>query len=367
MSPAALRFSGLLAAALLAFVAGRAAEASSPPRSAPTRPAGAVISAVSGAPLAGRKFGKVEYVSVTDAAARLGLPVTVTNNGRKATLGSGRARAAFESGEREADINGLRVFLGEPAEDAGGQLYLSRIDYERCLLPLLRPGSGVAARPRPRVIALDPGHGGRDTGKTNARLGIVEKTVALDTSLRLKKLLEAAGYRVVLTRDDDTFIDLAQRAAVANLAKADVFVSVHFNALENDTRTSGVEVFTFAPQFQNSSAAWGAGERPDRESEASPVNAFDHWNMVLAQPLHRALLTSLEASDRGKKLMHLKMLRPLRCPGVLVECGFLTSDAEVKKIATPAYRQKIAEALLAGIQSYAATLDALQTRGGTQG
>jgi N-acetylmuramoyl-L-alanine amidase len=92
------------------------------------------------------------------------------------------------------------------------------------------------------------------------------------------------------------------------------------------------------------------------------VNAFDHWSMVLAQPLHRALLADLKASDRGKKLMHLKALRPLRCPGVLVECGFLTSDVEVRKIATPAYRQKIAEALLAGIRDYAATLEGLPAK-----
>jgi N-acetylmuramoyl-L-alanine amidase len=229
---------------------------------------------------------------------------------------------------------------------------------------LLRPGLGAPPRARPRVIALDPGHGGRDHGKINAARRVNEKTITLDTARRLKTLLEAAGYRVVLTRDDDRYVDLGDRAAIANLAKADLFLSLHFNALENDHRTSGIEVFTFAPQFQDSAEAWGAGQRPDRERYASPVNAFDYWSVALAQPLQRELLQDLDASDRGKKLMHLGVLRPLKCPGVLVECGFLTSDAEVRKIVTPAYRQKIAQALANGIRDYTALVERTASRTG---
>jgi N-acetylmuramoyl-L-alanine amidase len=92
---------------------------------------------------------------------------------------------------------------------------------------------------------LDPGHGGKDTGTS-----INEKVYALDVARRAQTLLEAAGYRVILTRESDVFIDLPQRAAIANLNRADVFVSLHFNALPRDARTSGVEVFSFAPQFQ---------------------------------------------------------------------------------------------------------------------
>jgi N-acetylmuramoyl-L-alanine amidase len=362
MLPAALRWVILttcvaLAAPRLGFAATRRAVENAP-RVAPTRPA-----VTSTAPLATRKIAGIEYVALADAAARLGLQRTSLERGHRAALsGPGVSRTELEADDRDAIINGLRVFLGSPVAEIGGELFVSRIDFERCLTPLLRPGLGVRAPGRPKVIAIDPGHGGRDNGKSNAALRVNEKTFTLDTAQRLKRLLEAAGFTVVLTRSEDTYVDLGQRAAIANLAKADLFVSIHFNALENDARTSGIEVFTFPPQFQNSAEAWSAGKRPDREDDASPVNAFDHWSAVLAQPMHRALLADLDASDRGQKLMHLKALRPLRCPGVLVECGFLTSDVEVRKIATPAYRQKIAEALCTGIRDYAATLERLQPR-----
>lgn len=88
-----------------------------------------------------------------------------------------------------------------------------------------------------------------------------------------------------------------------------------------------------------------------------PVNRFDQWSVVLAQSVHRRLVIDLNATDRGRKLAHWGMLRGLDCPGILVECGFLTSAAEAKKIATAAYRQRIAEALAAGIRDYVATVE----------
>jgi len=296
-----------------------------------------------------RKFGHVDYVRLSDVAGELNLKLSWVERRRKAALAGPSARAELETGTRDIIVNGLRVFLGHPVADASGQLYVSRIDFERCLTPLLRPGQGVAARPPVRTIVLDPGHGGRDTGTS-----VHEKTYALDVSLRAKQLLEAAGFRVILTREKDEFVEHAQRAALANLNRADVFVSVHFNALANDRRTQGVEVYTFPPRSQNSTNAWSAGQKPNAEDTASPNNAFDHWNVVLAQALHRELVNGLKSPDRGKKLMHLRVLRPLQCPGVLVECGFLTSDAESARIGTPAHRQKIAEAIAAGVRHYAA-------------
>lgn len=317
-------------------------------RTQPTRPG-----EVRGPALSIRKFGNLDYVDVASFAPRLGLKLSWLEPGRRLSLTASGRRAELEADTRDITVNGLRVFLGNPIVDAGGQLFVSRTDYERCLTPLLRPGYGVAPLRRPQTVVLDPGHGGRDNG-TSAN----EKTYALDVARRTKKMLESAGYRVVLTRDDDTFVELPRRAAIANAARADLFVSIHFNALTNDTKTTGVEVYTFAPQSQNSTNAWGPGRKPDAESAQASANAFDHWNVVLAQALQRELLDRLKTPDRGKKLMHLAVLRPLKCPGVLVECGFLTSDIEARKIATPAYRQQIAEALHAGIRGYTADVEA---------
>lgn len=321
----------------------------------PTRPVGSTR--VASLPL--KKFNGVAYVNVADAAAQLGLKFAWLERGRRATLTGANARAELEADTRDVTVNGLRVFLGDPVLDAGGKLYISRIDFERCLTPQLRPGFGVPPVPAPRTIVLDPGHGGRDHGTSTH-----EKTFALDVALRAKKLLEVSGFRVVLTRDDDTYVEHAARAAVANANRADAFVSIHFNALENDTKTQGVEVYTFPPQYQRTTNSWSPGRKEDAEDAASPGNAQDHWNVVLAQSLHRALINGLKSPDRGKKLMQLKVLRPLKCPGVLVECGFLTSDGEARKIATPAYRQQIAQALAKGIENFAATVAAVPPKAG---
>lgn len=350
MTPAAFQHLALCAALLLGTAAAGAAEA---PRSAPSRPGAPASTAASGGSraLATKRLHGTDYVSLADAAARLGLKFSWVKRGKTARIAGGDVRAEIEADSREAEVNGVRVFLGDKAEDAGGQLYVSRIDFERCLTPLLRPGHGVAPPRRPQVIVLDPGHGGRDQGTS-----VNEKTYALDVAQRTRKILEHAGYRVVLTREEDVYVALPQRPATANAHKADLFVSIHFNAEEAKRQTSGIEVYTFPPATQRSAKSWAPGEDDDAEKAAAPGNQFDHWNATLAHAIHRRLVTDLQATDRGKKLYHLAVLRGLKCPGVLVECGFLTSDAEARKIATAVYRQRIAQAMAAGIRDYAALL-----------
>ncbi len=357
MFPAAFRWVRVGLTALLAPCVACAADA--PARGTPTRP-GAIASpapVLRPSALAVRKFDRVEYVSVADMAAQLGLNVTWKERGRRLELRGQNVRAELSNDTRDVTVNGLRVFLGNPVVDSRGQLFVSKTDYLRCLTPMLRPGFGVPARPAPKVIVLDPGHGGNDNGTSQH-----EKTYALDVAVRAKKLLEAAGYTVVLTRTRDVYVEHSERAAIANLHRADAFVSIHFNAIPRDRKTQGIEVYTFPPEAQNSTNSWSLGQKANAEDDASPNNAFDHWNVVLAQSLHRELLDGLKTPDRGKKLMHLRVLRPLRCPGALIECGFLTSDVEARAIATPAYRQKIAEALAAGVRDYVATVKSAHAR-----
>lgn len=354
MITAALRVSLVIGAGVFAGASG--ALAADTARAVPSRPAAATVAA---AVLPGKKIGQVEYVNLADLAAHLGLKFSWLEKGRKALLAGPGGRAEIEADTRDITVNGLRVFLGEPSADAGGKLYVSRIDAERCLRPALRPGHGVPPLPAPRTIALDPGHGGKDQGTS-----VNEKTYALDVARRAGKLLEAAGYRVVFTRDDDTFIDLAQRAIIANTSRADLFVSIHFNALANRPNISGVEVYTFPPANQHATEWWStlAKEDPHLATQPEPGNRFDHWNVALAEAIHGRFVRDLKTFDRGKKLMHLGVLRGLNCPGMLVECGFLTSEQEARKIATPAYRDALAAALVAGISDYAATLEKLNPK-----
>ncbi len=324
-------------------------------------------------PMATVKIGGTAYVRATDVAGRLGLRLRWQAYDR---LVLADARDTIEApapgavDSKEISINGLKVWLGDPVVGRSGQVYFSRIDYERRLIPLLRPDLAGPPPGRPHVIALDPGHGGSDAGTENHRLGLMEKTFTLDVALRLQKLLTQAGYQVVMTRTADLRsrdkLELIQRAEIANLAHADLFLSIHFNAgaTASDSTSHGTEVYTFPPEHQRSTASWGEKEddsEPNRKFPGRyPANRFDGWSAVFARTMQQELHGRLGTEDRGERLRHLGVLRALNCPGILVESAFLTNDPEARRVAAPAFRQQIAEAMLAGIRAYAAELDSLR-------
>ena len=361
MFPAAHRLAALTAFVLLGLGDVWAAAASSD-RVLPTRPEREKASA---APSAVRIEG-VEYFELNAAAARLGLKPR-QREGRKSVFGDQNSRLVIDEG-REIFIDGSRIFLGSPVVLRRGDLYVSKIDFERCLAPLLAPWIVSSPLLAPKTIAIDPGHGGVDHGMENPRLRMKEKTFTLDVALRMKKILETGGCKVVLTRKDDRALapdrptDWKKRTEIANRAKADLLISIHFNALENDTKTGGTEIYTFTPQFQRSTRSWSLGQGNDTEREAMPVNRYDAWSALLGHEIKRGLLDDLKTFDRGQKTMHSGVLRGLNCPGVLVESVFLSNDAEAKLVSTPEYRQRIAQAICDGIRAYGDKLDSLRAK-----
>lgn len=190
---------------MLACVASAAHPAA---RTAPSRPDILTAPQNTAASLPTRKFGQVDYVDLTAGAARLGLKVTWLERGKRLALAGAGTAAEVMADTRDARVNGLRVFLGDPPVGSGGSLLISRIDFERSLTPLLRPGFGVTVLPVPRTVVLDPGHGGNDTGTSEN-----EKGFALEVAQRARKVLEAAGYRVVLTRERDVFLGFPRGCA----------------------------------------------------------------------------------------------------------------------------------------------------------
>jgi len=320
----------------------------------------ALLSASVGGDLASVRSGGLDYVSLEEGAARLGLRIERSLPPSSVMLKDGsRPVARFSDHSRETDIKGLRVFFGDPVIERGGKFFLSRADYEVHLVPRLRPGLCGPAPRIPHVIAIDPGHGGQDHGTENKTLGTMEKTYTLEVAQRLKQLLEAKGYAVVMTRESDVGVEKQIRSEIANQASADLFVSIHFNSLFPNTKTTGVEVLTFPPRPQRSTDSWSPGKRDDSEARDAPINEFNVWNTVLASSMHRRLLDALHSGDRGEKLEHLGVLRSLKCPGVLVEPAFLSSEVEGGRLATPEFRDTIASAILAGIEDYAALLRSL--------
>lgn len=376
MRPETPRFLPILALTLLS---GCISLAQSAPRSAPTRPGTAAAKPERAAlaeespsppkpkPAPARRAPKIELVNLETAAARLGLKLSADATGRKLTLTGRGRKAELEVDSREVEIDGLRVFLGTSIRAGRGEFYVSETDYVGCLLPILQPAL-MTRPPAVKVVAIDAGHGGTDNGMENQALKLKEKVLTLDVAQRLRRLLEARGYRVVLTRKDDAALhpekikDFELRADVANRAGADLFVSIHFNSLFPDTKTGGTEIYTFTRAGQRSDRSWGFGQDDDAETTPSPVNRFDQGSALLAQSVHRAVIDELKTLDRGHKTMHSAVLRGLKCPAVLVESVFLSNEREARLAGTPAYRQQIAAALAAGIENYAQTVEGLNRR-----
>jgi N-acetylmuramoyl-L-alanine amidase len=327
-----------------------------PVRVAPTRPAAPELWPVT-------RLRNADYVSVRDIAQRFGLKPAWTKAEQRMTLSDARgARFGFESNQTDFYFDGIRVFLGRPVLLNKDSLWISLLDVMKIVAPLYRPIDHLAVLPAtaPKTVVIDPGHGGIDPGKENKRLGLNEKTATLDVALRVRKILELRGWRVLLVRDKDTELskdkktDLMLRDDFANRNKADLFLSIHFNSAE---RATGFETYVLAPQFMLTT---GNESGDDMTKVAFPGNRFDHANLLLGEQLHRAMLTGVKTPDRGFKRARLAVLRMLDCPGVLVECAFLSNDDEARRVATPEFRQQIAESLASGVQNYADALAVLR-------
>ena len=168
------------------------------------------------------------------------------------------------------------------------------------------------------TVVIDPGHGGFDRGGIPGQK-VPEKMVALDTALRLQKLLERAGLRTVMTRSTDVFVPLSIRSAIANAQSDAIFVSIHYNASPRSS-AHGIETYS-----ENNRGA------------------------MLAARIQQQILTRVSTENRGVRSAEYYVLRNCRLPAVLVECGFLTNPVEAQLALTPSYREEVAEQIAAGI------------------
>ncbi len=299
-----------------------------------------------------RLFG-TDYVDARDFAKRFGLTPKWLEPQKKLRLQSQWTTIDFTVHNVDFSLNNLRLFLSDPVAAHRGSLFLSERDIRQLLQPILQPGSKKPV-PRIKTIVLDAGHGGRDPGNRNSRLKLEEKQMTLDVAKRLERLLTAQGYRVIQTRKTDRFVAFDDRTALIRKHRADLFISIHFNAFTN-ARVAGTETYVLTPRGQRSSP------QAERDSSmartAYPGNKHDHWNTLLGYHVHRQMVQALRLPDRGLKRFRYSVLRSADCPAVLVEAAFLSNDAEGRKVATPAYRQKIAASIAAGVKSLSATLD----------
>ena len=217
-------------------------------------------------------------------------------------------------------------------------------------------------------IVIDPGHGGHDPGAKGP--GVTEADLVLDVALRLEKLLaKMPGVEVVLTRRDNTFIPLQERTAIANREGADLFLSIHANA-SSVPAARGIETYFLNFAANQSAAAVAARENATSDQtmgslqdviKAIALNTKVDESRDFATYVQREMLASLKSAngalkDLGVKQAPFVVLIGASMPSILAEISFVTNPQEAKLLKSTTYRQKIAEALLAGVKKYQASL-----------
>jgi N-acetylmuramoyl-L-alanine amidase len=250
-------------------------------------------------------------------------------------------------GSHLAQWDGLEVQLGFAPQLINGQLFVHSLDLQKSVQPLLT-GIPQGCLKANSIIVIDPGHGGESGGTKSVLGNRYEKEFTLDWALRLCALLANKGWQVVLTRTNDSNLSLSNRVAVADHCQAGLFLSLHFNSSAPDENQSGLETYCVTPAGLPSTVTRGFS---DDMSLVFPNNAFDTQNLQFASLVHRALLQATGDHDRGvRRARFLSVLRAQQRPAVLVEGGYLSNPREARKIADPAYRQKLAEAVARGLE-----------------
>lgn len=216
-----------------------------------------------------------------------------------------------------------------------------------------------------RRVVLDAGHGGDNLGTASAS-GLEEKTLTLDIARRTRELLAAEGFEIVMTRTNDSSLSLQERAAVANSARGDIFVSIHLNALR-PKRAKGIETYYLGPSDKPEPDAIVAAENEQSGYSLSDLRSLleriyadvrRDESRRLAQTVQLALVDRMrqvdpELTDRGVKRAPFVVLVATDMPAILAEVASLSNADEAERLGTDGHRQMLAEALATGIRTFA--------------
>ena len=229
-----------------------------------------------------------------------------------------------------------------------------------------RPERTITREKRPvtaepfSLVVLDPGHGGHDSGAMCGE--IMEKDLTFDIARRLDRLLQGHGLATLMTRVGDSYISVAERAALANRSRDCVLVSIHFNEGSKPV-SSGIETYYAAHQrgAEPPLLAW----LPFLQRVSAPSPNAD--SQSLAGFIQEELVVRTKAVNRGTKSQQFFVIANVRHPAVLVEGGFLSNKEDLARLVSDDYREQIATAISDGIMHYREVLKQrqLETNGGT--
>lgn len=230
----------------------------------------------------------------------------------------------------------------------------------------------AAGRAAAVTVVLDPGHGGEDTGAIGPG-GVEEKKVTLSVAKRLAEILRARpGMRVLLTREDDTFIPLRERTAFANANNADVFVSIHANSAGRKG-ASGVETYFLSYEatddearklaaIENSLRPFAGAERPEMTDDLQEILGdlaaaiAHHESSALAESIQASMVAATGSEDRGVKQAPFAVLVGAAMPAALVEVGFISNPGEKKRLTSVKDQARIADSIAQGIMAFRKTV-----------
>ena len=237
------------------------------------------------------------------------------------------------------------------------------------LLVIVTPGQKKVNTEQYRleVVVVDPGHGGKDPGAMGPT-GLQEKIVTLDIAKRLADLLKKKlGIKVILTRSEDEFVSLGERADIANKNEAELFISIHCNAARNRD-SGGTETYFLSEAKTDWTRAVEARENavirfelPEGSKDTASLE-YILWDMAqkeflnesseLAELVHEQLTGRFSVEDRGLKQANFFVLRGCYMPAILVEVAFLSNRKEEKLLRKKSFRQKAAEGIFEGIKEF---------------
>jgi N-acetylmuramoyl-L-alanine amidase len=210
------------------------------------------------------------------------------------------------------------------------------------------PAGPETPRVEPRIlpgifdtVVIDPGHGGSDDGASSHNLK--EKIITLDLAHRVVPKLNALGFTAILTRETDEFVSLPERVAIANAVPGAIFISLHCNFSDN-ANARGIEIYRCEAKSE--------GTNIRVTMTAGTSEGIGDVENRLAQALGDSIMGRLHSESRGLKIANFYVVRNVAFPAVLVECGFLTNAEDAKQLAEENYREKLAQALAAGIAAY---------------
>ncbi len=214
-------------------------------------------------------------------------------------------------------------------------------------------------------IVIDPGHGGKDPGAVGYYKGVLEKNVTLEVSRRLAKKLRAKlGCEVILTREKDVSLSLEERTAIANMKRADIFISIHANAHRN-RNVCGVETYFLNLATDNEAIMVAARENATSAKNISDLevilndlmnNAKINESSALADHVQGAMIQKLaplyKIKDNGVKQAPFYVLLGAEMPCVLVEIAFISNPRECRRLNMAGYQNEVADAIVEGVKDY---------------